>query len=146
MKRKIILILIIFSFIKGKTTLTLNPTLGIENFINNYKLTDGTAVNVKIYDTAGQEKYRSLTTSVIKLNEGFLLVFSVDDRSTFERINNWIEDISQIVSLDEKIIFLVGNKIDKPIREVKYEEAEKFANENGMKYFETSAMTGEGIK
>ena len=120
-------------------------TIGIDNFSEKQKF-DGEDYIFKIYDTAGQEKYKSLTKSVIKLNEGFLLVFSVDDRNTFERVNNWIEDINQIVNLDEKIIFLVGNKIDKPKREVQYEEAEKFANENGMKYFETSAMTGEGIR
>ena len=120
-------------------------TIGIDNFSEKQKF-DGEDYIFKIYDTAGQEKYKSLTKSVIKLNEGFLLVFSVDDRNTFERVNNWIEDINQIVNLDEKIIFLVGNKIDKPKREAQYEEAEKFANENEMKYFETSAMTGEGIR
>lgn len=120
-------------------------TIGIDNITDKVQF-DGQDYIFKIYDTAGQEKYRSLTKTVIRLNEGFLLVFSVDSKRTFQCINNWIEDISQEVNLDEKIIYLVGNKIDKPKREVEYEEAEKFANENGMKYFETSAMNGEGIK
>ena len=120
-------------------------TIGIDNITDKVQF-DGQDYVFKIYDTAGQEKYRSLTTSIIKVNEGFLLVFAVNNQNSFDRINYWIKELADKVTLEDKVIYLVGNKIDEPDRIIDYQVAAKFAEENDMKYFETSAKTGVGIK
>ena len=120
-------------------------TIGIESTIDKATF-DGIQYKFKIYDTAGQERYKSISRSAIKINDGFLLVFSVDNRKSFELIDDWLKSIIQEVDIKKKIIFLVGNKIDLNNREVTNEEAVSYASMKNIKYFETSALTGFGIK
>ena len=120
-------------------------TLGLENVISKTKI-DGEEYTFKIFDTAGQERYKSIAQSTIQLSDGFLIVFDVNMKSTFERVIDWINFIDDRVNINEKVLILVGNKIDKEKREVSDEEVIKFAKEKKMKYFETSAKTGDGIK
>ena len=120
-------------------------TIGIDN-IKDEKEFDKKKYSFKIYDTAGQERYKSISLNYIKLGDGFLLVFSVDNKETFDKLEEWIQNIYDSVSIDEKVIFLVGNKIDSPNRVVKREEAEAFAKKKNFRYFETSAKTGEGVE
>ena len=120
-------------------------TIGIDN-IKDEKEFDKKKYSFKIYDTAGQERYKSISLNYIKLGDGFLLVFSVDNKETFDKLEEWIQNIYDSVSIDEKVIFLVGNKIDSPNRVVKREEAEAFAKNKKFRYFETSAKTGEGVE
>jgi len=81
------------------------------------------------------------------MSDGYFLVFSVDNKKSFERVIMWINWIEDYVNLEEKIVYLVGNKIDvKPEeREVTKEEIEEFAKNKNFKYFETSARTQKGI-
>jgi len=74
------------------------------------------------------------------------LVFSVDNEQSLEKISKWIENIEENVNRKEKVLILVGNKIDINIRQVTHEGGMNFANERNMKYFETSARTGFGVK
>ena len=120
-------------------------TIGIESTIDKATF-DGIQYKFKIYDTAGQERYKSISKQAIKINDGFLLVFSVDNRKSFELIDDWLKSIIQEVDIKKKIIFLVGNKIDLNNREVTNEEAVSYASFKNIKYFETSALTGFGIK
>ena len=120
-------------------------TIGIDN-IKDEKEFDKKKYSFKIYDTAGQERYKSISLNYIKLGDGFLLVFSVDNKETFDKLEEWVQNIYDSVSIDEKVIFLVGNKIDSPNRVVKREEAEAFAKNKKFRYFETSAKTGEGVE
>ena len=99
----------------------------------------------KIFDTAGQERFKSISYSTIQLADGFLMVFAVNNRKSFQKINEWFTNISEHVDLKEKVIFIVGNKIDL-VRQVEKEEGEEFANKMGIKYKETSAKTGEGTE
>ena len=73
-------------------------------------------------------------------------MFSVDNKNSFDKITEWIDNIEQFIDRKEKILILFGNKIDINERQVSNEEAIKFAKERNMKYFETSAKTGFGIK
>ena len=120
-------------------------TIGIDN-IKDEKEFDNKKYSFKIYDTAGQERYRSISLNYIKLGDGFLLVFSVDNRETFDKLDEWVQNIYDSVPVEEKVIFLVGNKIDSPNRVVKKEEAEAYAQKKKFPYYETSAKTGEGIE
>ena len=126
----------------GEIALT---TIGIESIMDK-AIFDGEEYKFKIYDTAGQERYRSISKSSIKITEGFLLVFSVDNKKSFEHINYWYNSIKEEADIQKKVIILVGNKIDLENREVSNEEATRYANSKNIKYFETSAKTGYGVK
>ncbi len=120
-------------------------TIGIDN-IKDEKEFDNKKYSFKIYDTAGQERYKSISLNYIKLGDGFLLVFSVDNRETFDKLEEWVQNIYDSVPIEEKVIFLVGNKIDSPNRTVTREEAETYAKNKNFPYYETSAKTGDGIE
>ena len=124
---------------------TFITTVGVDFYPLSKKI-DGLDYFFKIYDTAGQERYADTSSRVIKIADGFILVFGFDNEKTFDRIKVWLNDIKDTVNVVEKVLFLVGNKIDIQERKINKEEAEKFAEENNMKYFETSAKTGDGIK
>ena len=120
-------------------------TVGIDNLMEKAKF-DGTEYKFKIFDTAGQERYNSISGSTIKVADGFVLVFSVNLKSSLDKITLWIKSIEETVNIKEKALILVGNKKDIQDREVSTEEGENFAEKYNMKYFETSAKTGEGIQ
>ena len=120
--------------------------MGIENYINNYKLTDGTAVNVKIFDTAGQEKFRALSDNYYKKANCCLLVYDITNRKSFEECKNFFnKNIKEKCSKDIVVIVL-GNKTDlEEKREVPSEEGGGFAVENGYQFFETSCMKNTNV-
>ena len=120
-------------------------TVGIDNAFSTVKF-DGEKYKFKIFDTAGQERYKSISKSTISLADGFLLVFAVDDKKTFDILGEWIKSIKENCDISKKVLILVGNKIDIENREVTKEEALSFAKDNNIKYFETSAKSGVGIK
>ncbi len=101
-------------------------------------------VKVKIWDTAGQENFKSMTRNFYRTSNGVVLVYDVSNKTTFEKIQEWIQSIYD--NSDEKIkIVLVGNKIDLP-REVTTEEGRKLADYYKIPFFETSAKENIGIK
>jgi small GTP-binding protein len=122
-------------------------TIGIDDVMDQAKF-ENNSYKFKIFDTAGQERYRSISTQTVQLADGFLIVFAVDSKQSFERVNYWIETIADKVSINQKALILVGNKcdVDENKRQVTKEAAEEFAASNKMKYFETSAKTGAKIK
>jgi len=120
-------------------------TIGVENFSDKATF-DNKEYIFKIFDTAGQERYDSVASGTIKIANGFLLVFSVNNRESLLKVKKWLKHIEENVNINQKIIYLVGNKIDIPEREITNEEAVNFAKDNHMKYFETSAKTGFKIK
>ena len=120
-------------------------TIGMDKFIDK-AIIDGQEYKFKIFDTNGQERYNSITDTTIKLADGYLLVFSIDKRSSFEKVQHWIDVIENAVDMRTKAAILVGNKIDKENREVPKEEAMAFAKARKMDYLETSAKSGFQIK
>jgi small GTP-binding protein len=120
-------------------------TIGMENF-KITRVIDGEKYLFQIIDTAGQERYNSVSDSQIKIADGFLLVFSVESKEFLNKIDKWIQSIEKNAKLEEKVMILAGNKIDIEERKVTKEEAKNFAEERKMKYFETSAKTGFSIK
>ena len=98
-----------------------------------------------LWDTAGQEKYRSLIPIYFRGSDAALLVFDLSNRQSFESLNEWLELVRSSV-LDSTIIFLVGNKSDL-IQErcVSFQEAKQWASNTNCSYFEVSALSGNGI-
>ena len=120
-------------------------TIGFEFFSFNLKINDK-IVKLQIWDTCGQEIYRSLISGFYRSTELAILVFSVIDRKSFEGIDNWLKELKTHGTPDCKI-FLIGNKIDLPNREISSEEAINCKKEHEFEcYMETSAKTGANIK
>ena len=119
-------------------------TVGIDNFLDK-QIFNGIEYKFKIFDTAGQERYNKVVASTIKVADGYVLVFSVEKKSTLDRISTWLKYLEDNVDLKEKGLILIGNKIDLPEREVSTEDGKNFAKSYNIKYFETSAKKGIGI-
>lgn len=119
------------------------PTIGVD-FVSK-KIDIGTQpVIVKIWDTAGQDRFHTITHSFYKQCQGVLLVFDVGSRETFESLNTWIENIQSNVE-EDTAKYLLGNKVDTEIRQVTEDEGKKVASKYGMKYFEVSAKSGNNV-
>ena len=108
---------------------------------------DNQVVNVlaKIWDSAGQERFKDIVKNAIKNTQGIILIYSVTDPNSFKDCEGWMGRINDEQDLLTFPMFFVGNKIDLK-RAVNKEDAEAFAKKYNMKYFEISAQTGEGVK
>ena len=119
-------------------------TIGVEFGSNNVVL-DDKVYRIQIWDTAGQENFRSITRAYYKNSACALIVYDISRRASFESISTWIEDCK---NSSPKTVFmvLVGNKCDlESQREVTEEEGRELAETNGMMFFETSAKTGKNV-
>ena len=118
-------------------------TLGVDFRKKNINI-NGEDIRLKIWDTAGQEKFRSIQKQYYRNSDGILLVFDVTKFETFNVLEEWINSIKNQTSNDI-IVVLVGNKIDLNNKVISDDEIKNFANDNKFKYFLTSAATGKNI-
>ncbi|KAJ4378612.1 hypothetical protein N0V85_008949, partial [Neurospora sp. IMI 360204] len=112
-------------------------------------------MKLSLWDTAGQETYKSVTRSYFRGASGALLVFDLSRKQTFEHVTDWLNDLRAIAEPDI-VVILVGNKADlteqnedgeNNKREVTRQEAEAWARKNGvLEYVETSAKSGENVE
>ncbi|KAK8006440.1 GTP-binding protein rab2 [Apiospora marii] len=108
-------------------------------------------MKLSLWDTAGQETYKSVTRSYFRGASGALLVFDISRKATFAHVTDWLADLRQIAEPDI-VVILVGNKADLAgeednKREVTVAEAQDWARQNGvLQYVETSAKSGEGVE
>jgi small GTP-binding protein len=119
------------------------PTLGVE-FMTKIIQTETHRIELQLWDTAGQELFRSVTKGYYRGSAAAFFVFDLTNQGSFNNIQRWLNDINEVAK-NNIIKILIGNKSDLPNREIKKEEAEDFAKKNGMLYFETSAKTGENV-
>ena len=119
-----------------------SPTVGFEFFTFNIKI-DDKYIKLQIWDTCGQEAYKSLITSFYRNASLAILVYSIDNQNSFNNIEVWLNEIKSQSNPETKI-FLIGNKIDlENERKISTETAQQFSNEHAFNYFdETSAKTG----
>ena len=108
---------------------------------------DNKVVKLQIWDTCGQEIYRSLVTNFYRNSSLAIIVYSVVDQKSFDDIDLWLKDLKANACPDIKI-FLIGNKIDlEESRKISTEEAKKFKEDYDLDLFmETSAKTGRNAK
>ena len=121
-------------------------TTGIDNLVANIKMPNGKEYPVNFCDTAGQERYRSMALSVIKKTDGIILMYDITDKSSFESIPSWMEQIEENKGLKFPII-LCGNKCDlEEERVISKEEGEKLAKKLGINFFEMSCQNEINLK
>lgn len=120
-------------------------TIGVE-FGARMITIDGKQIKLQIWDTAGQESFRSITRSYYRGAAGALLVYDITRRDTFNHLANWLKDCREYAN-SNMAIMLIGNKSDlEARREVKKEEGEAFAREHGLIFMETSAKTAANVE
>lgn len=137
----------------GKTSIVTNFT--DQEFRNDYNCTIGIGFKLKtiyinnkvadlqIWDTSGEERYRTITNQYYRDAAGIIITFDLSNESSFFDIVHWIESV-RCYAKSSAVIVLIGNKKDLP-RKVAYEIAYGFAKEHRVRYYETSARTGENV-
>ena len=121
-------------------------TVGVEFFTMNIKY-DNKVIKLQIWDTCGQEIYRSLISNFYRNSSLAVIVFSITDHASFDSIDQWLKELKSNSSPDIKI-FLIGNKIDlESQRAVSYEQGQNLKNDYNLDYFvESSAKDGKNTE
>ena len=103
-------------------------------------------MRLQLWDTAGQERFRSLTSNFFGRADGFILTYDISNRPSFDHVIGWMRDIKTRAPPECDIV-LCGNKCDLDNdRVVQYEEGKQLADEYGVQFFETSALTGHDVE
>ncbi|KAE8710037.1 Ras-related protein RABB1b [Hibiscus syriacus] len=120
-------------------------TIGVE-FGARLVSIDDRPIKLQIWDTAGQESFRSITRSYYRGAAGALLVYDITRRETFNHLMSWLADAREHGNPD-MVVMVVGNKCDLAQRRaVSKEDGEKFAKDNGLLFLETSARTSQNAE
>ena len=123
-----------------------SPTVGFEFVSFNVRIEDKN-IKLQIWDTCGQEVYRSLISSFYRSASLAIMVYSIDNDDSFNNIEKWLNDVKTQSNPNIKI-FLIGNKADlEDKRQVAKETGEKFCSDHKLSFFiETSAKTGFNVQ
>ena len=135
---------IILRYTKSQFNASMVSSIGVD-FKTKDIIVDNKKVKLQLWDTAGHERFRTITTSYYRGAHGIAIVFDLSDRKTFEHIEKWLEEINKYAK-ENVMRFLIGNKsdlVDK--REVTYEEVRVLANKLNIYYVETSAKNNINI-
>ena len=131
-------------FMNDTFTEEYQATIGLDFQSKNVQI-DNQDIHLLLYDTAGQEKFRSLIPMYTRDANIILLVYDISSKDSFVHLTDWLNDLTTI-NKDEVIFAVVGNKIDlEEQRVVKLEEGENFAKEHDFIFAEVSAKTGDGF-
>ena len=121
-------------------------TLGVDSRQKKITLQNGKEARLKIFDTAGQERFKALSTNFIKKAEGIVLLYDISNKVSFEEISNWMETIKEN-GRDSVSVILVGNKCDlsDDKRQVSKNEGQERADKYNLQFFETSCREGINV-
>ncbi|XP_068778517.1 ras-related protein Rab-25 isoform X2 [Struthio camelus] len=120
-------------------------TIGVE-FSTRTVLVGDAAVKAQIWDTAGLERYRAITSAYYRGAAGALVVFDVTKHQTYEAVERWLKELYEHAEAGV-VVMLVGNKTDlAPARQVPAEEAKTFAEASGLLFAETSALDSTNVE
>ncbi|AYV82395.1 MAG: putative ras-related protein Rab-35 [Homavirus sp.] len=115
-------------------------------FKNKLLVIDNTKIKLRVWDTSGEQRHSVVGCHYRKLH-GYMVVYDICDRRSFDNIIKWLEQIRQYGDYDNSIIYLVGTKSDTSDRRVvSFEEAQKFATTHRLTYFETSSKDGVNVE
>lgn len=121
------------------------PTIG-STFVNYLCPFDDTSINLQIWDTAGEEQYRSVGPIYYRRAQAAIVVYDVTIESSYNNLQYWINEFKNASNCSNQDIFIVGNKIDLTEKMIiDSNSAKQQANANNFHFFQTSAKTGEGV-
>ncbi|KAI0157498.1 rab protein [Xylariaceae sp. FL1272] len=124
-----------------------SATIGIDFKMKKLQVR-GKAYRLNIFDTAGQERFRTLSTSYYRGAHAVILVYDISNRKSFATMEKWCEE-ARINANPEAVLYLVGSKLDKVSsggRAVPTEEGKRFAESHGAGFCEISSKTRENVK
>ena len=140
---------IINRFIENRFNRNLKSTVNIEFRIKSIKLDSNTIVDLKIWDTCGEERFHSITKNFYHEADGIFIVFDLGVCKSFNNIKIFLKDINDICNINNKSIMIIGNKNDLPLEDIKVKEKdiEKILGKNKeFKYLDVSARSGSNIR
>lgn len=141
---------ILYQYCDKKFSPKSEGTIGLDFKIKKI-LIGGEVYYIELWDTAGQERFRTICDSYYKGASGFIATFDLTENKSYQNIHNvWIKNILTY-GRQNAVSILIGNKSDSIINDLKINEdirisANEYSKESGIKYFETSAKTGENIE
>lgn len=136
---------IVLRFVRGQFDPSSKVTVGASFLSQTITLKDSTSVKFEIWDTAGQERYASLAPLYYRGAAAAVVVYDITNPETFLKAQFWVKELQKHGNPDI-VMALVGNKADLEYqREVTREEAQTYADSNGMFYIETSAKTSDNV-
>ena len=135
---------IVTRYVKGEFSEDYMITIGMDFLTCNLK-SDDKIFKLRLWDTAGSEKFRSITKGYYSNTCCALIVYDITNQNSFDSVKHWIEDVKNYADKDTHLV-LVGNKIDlKDQRKISKEDGQNLATQYGMDFYESSALTGENI-
>ena len=138
---------IILRYCDNKFDGTLPPTIGIDFKFKQFRHNKAIPVKLSIWDTAGQEKFRTITSMYYKGAHGIVFVYDVSNPTSFQDISKWVDEADAYTNNKKVVKMLVANKIDLLAeRKIKKEESELIARKYGMLHCECSAKSSIGIR
>ena len=128
-----------------------------ENYINtiggayqqqNIVLNNGAKIKLHIWDTSGQDRFRSMTNLYYRDVQLTILTYDITNDQSLESLKYWLKELNDKVETDNMVLCLAGNKndVDASERKVPTSKGKAFAEEHNMIFYETSAKTGSGVK
>jgi len=137
---------LIRSFVDGKFSNISDPTVGVDFFTRIIDIGGGVKIKLQIWDSAGQEKFRSITKSYYRNSVGVVFVYDITNQSTFAHLVDWIEEAKNHIEHGNASFVVVGHKVDaSAARAVSAVEGQAFADFHGARFIEASARTGSNI-
>lgn len=132
-------------FTRNEFSLESKSTIGVE-FATRTLQVEGRNIKAQIWDTAGQERYRAITSAYYRGALGALLVYDVTKPVTFENIGRWLKELRNHAD-SNIVIMLIGNKTDlEHLRAVNTEDAQSYAEKEGLSFIETSALEATNVE
>ena len=132
-------------FVQGYFITDYDPT--IEDCYKRVLAVDGESHQLDILDTAGQDDFAPMRTSYMRQGKGFLIVYAIDDRASFEEVSIFHRDLTRTKGVSNIPIVICGNKCDlEEKRVVSKSEGQELATKLGATFFETSALANLNIE
>lgn len=136
---------ILSRFVEDKFTMEYKCNVGVEFKVKSLFLDEKTGADLQIWDTCGEERFRTITRQYYRDTYGVILIFDLTNKNSFEKLSTWLEDINEYGPKEISII-LIGNKSDLiEERKILFNEAYNFANKHNLQYIEVSAKTGNNV-
>eukprot|EP01120_Amphizonella_sp_Union-15-10_P005984 TRINITY_DN1850_c0_g2_i1.p1 TRINITY_DN1850_c0_g2~~TRINITY_DN1850_c0_g2_i1.p1 ORF type:complete len:188 (+),score=41.44 TRINITY_DN1850_c0_g2_i1:38-601(+) len=134
---------LLVQYTEGNFTDTFISTIGVDFKIQTLNM-NGQRVRLQIWDTAGQEKFRTITSSYYRGTHGVIVVFDLSNQETFDHVQNWMAEIDKSCGTKVKKL-LVGNKSDLE-KTVSEEQIKELIENENIPYIETSAKNCSNVK
>lgn len=136
------------TYANGYSCIEKAATIGVDFFAKKHKMEDDKIIKLNLWDTAGQETYKSIISSYFKDICGAIIMFDITNTASFDNVNSWLKQLNHLNTCNHKHpIILVGNKTDLQQRRViSHEEALRYAKKEGLLYVESNSYNVANIE